>query len=376
MTATEIVAVSMDDLFSEWLPAWARMAESCPRSAVFLDPVGISAIYKSSLVVPLNGYLALQDRQPAALAICSENDISVAGTTLSTLQSINVDKFGRYEFLCEKGHESSLETIWEYLLTSGRWQAIDFNLIPSQSPTFKVGSAVANRLRWHLHVEPQFSSPWKPLCSDTSDWDADLKSKFKSNLRNRERRIEKLGRLRFQVVTDINLLQKALDVFYQLECRSWKGNEKSAIIQKPLVKSFYDNLVLGGAGNARIAVLYLDDQPIAAQLLRVVGGRMFLVKVSYNPEFGKYSPGQLIMRRVVKYAIETGISELDFLGEEAAWKSDWNATPDQNLAMRQFSPGIRGTYGYVATHGIREAAKRIPGARRIVSAVRNSRRAS
>ena len=369
-----IITIPIDELLSDWSQDWSRLAGSCPRSAVFLDPIGISAVCRSSLVPAISACMAVEDGRAVALALVSEGKISMGGVALNCLQSINVDMFGRYEFLHEPGHDAAVEKLWEYILASGRWDAVHLHLMPGECSSLAVGRAVAERLRWYTHTEQQFSSPWRALPRQVSEWGDGLKSKFKSNLRNREGRIGKLGKIRFEVVAEKERLRQPLEAFYQLELASWKGKEESAIVQKPRIRSFYDHLMLEGAGSSRIAILYLDDTPIAAQLLRVMGGRIYVVKVSYDPELGKYSPGQLIMCRTIQYAIEAGVTHLDFLGEEATWKSDWDVIPDASMALKLYSPGVKGGYAYFVRHGIREALKKVPAARRLVNAIRTAGR--
>src|SRR5438270_8579 len=79
--------------------------------------------------------------------------------------------------------------------------------------------------------------------------------------RRRERRLGELGAVRCDVARGGRTLQQALESFYELEARGWKGHSGSAVAQRPRVKRFYDRLVEHAAadGGVWIPTLALSD---------------------------------------------------------------------------------------------------------------------
>ena len=86
----------------------------------------------------------------------------------------------------------------------------------------------------------------------------------------------------------------------------------------------------------------VGEQAIAAQLIYVFERTMYLLKTAYNPEFAAYSPGQLITAQVMRYGIDKGMEDFDFLGLIMPWKEDWLPQLRNNIRMTLFAPSIGG----------------------------------
>ena len=245
--------------------------------------------------------------------------------------------------------------------------------VPEGSPTLAAGLKVARELGWRSIVQPTFLTPWRPL-SPTEPWDHGLKRKFKSNLRNRERRLAALGDVSFQVVTAAGgALRAALDVFYELEASGWKGERGTAVARQRQVKRFYDGLVDHACDDVRIPILAVSGRPVAAQVLRTCGRTMFMLKTAYDQEHAEYAPGQLITARVIRYGLEQGLEALDFLADNASWKADWAPRYRPHYRLLLFAPSLFGRSTYWIRYGIKEQAKKLPGAVRVARWLRSRR---
>lgn len=111
-----------------------------------------------------------------------------------------------------------------------------------------------------------------------------------------------------QAMTDYNTAYKA----------SWKANE--------LFGGFIEGLVRGLSepGWLRLAILYIDGQPAAAQLWFVAHGKASIFKLVYDQAWKQYSPGSILTRYLMKYVIVSDkVEEIDFLTGNDAYKQDW-----------------------------------------------------
>jgi hypothetical protein len=55
---------------------------------------------------------------------------------------------------------------------------------------------------------------------------------------------------------------------------------------------------LAAEGNASVALLRLEGQAVAAQVLMYCGATAYTWKTAFNAEYGKYSPGALLIDRI------------------------------------------------------------------------------
>jgi CelD/BcsL family acetyltransferase involved in cellulose biosynthesis len=352
-TRTEVIALS--DLSSADRVAWRELLATRPTSAPFLDEAWVAAWTH-----------AYGPEEP--LVVCAwENGRLVGIGALSeaprrTIQSLTNLESSRYEFLAADGRADVQERLVRALCEAGRWDVVSLDRLPEGSPTLHAALRVAGALDWRHVVDLALTSPWRALPRHPMPWDVDLKRKFKSNLRNRERRLEALGDVTFTVVRAAAAQREALETFYRLEASGWKGESGTAIVRDASTKTFYDDLHRRTTDDTWIPMLSVAGRPVAAQWIRVHERTLFLLKTAYDPEFAPYAPGQLLTARVMRYGIDQGMEVLDFLGDDMTWKDDWQPQLRPHHRLLLFSTSRRGRLAYWTGHGLREQAKRIPGA--------------
>ena len=77
-------------------------------------------------------------------------------------------------------------------------------------------------------------------------------------------------------------------------------------------------------GWTRLAILYVEEQPIAAQIWFVHQGKASIFRLSYAREWRPYSPGTILTAYLMEYVIDTDkVTEIDFLTGNDAYKQDW-----------------------------------------------------
>ena len=99
---------------------------------------------------------------------------------------------------------------------------------------------------------------------------------------------------------------------------SWKASERLHNFTPALVKN------LSQKGWLRLAILYVDAQPIAAQIWFVVHGKANIYRLVFDEKWKRYSPGSILTEHVMRYVIDTDrVSEIDFLTGNDRYKQDW-----------------------------------------------------
>lgn len=359
-----IEMMSVADVAQVQSSAWARLALERSEAAPFTDPAWIGT------------YDSVCAQERLVVAAAWENDQLVGLAPLhqqipaKRFVSPTFDWLNRFEFLAESSRRDVLDAFWRCWFGKTGCDVIHMELVPESSPTLASALTVASERGWRVTVEQTCLSPWRPLPATQDGWDTGLKSKFKANLRNREQRLANTGSVRFEVVRGPERLTAAMNVFYELEASGWKGQEQTSIRQRPDVRMFYDTLVARAPQDFWVPILYADDKPIAAQFIRVCGDVAYLLKVGFDPEFSPYSPGQLLMARVMAYSIAQGCTVFDFLGEQMTWKMDWNPLLRTLCRVQLFAPSLAGQTAYWSKVGYRDLLKKIPGLNSLVRRLR------
>src|SRR5262249_44820100 len=92
----------------------------------------------------------------------------------------------------------------------------------------------------------------------------------------------------------------AVGVFFEMEAKSWKGRNGTALLSDEHDADFARALIadLGWRRNASVALLRLDQRPIAAQVLLYCGSMAYTWKTAFDAAFAKFSPGVLLVDKI------------------------------------------------------------------------------
>ena len=214
----------------------------------------------------------------------------------------------------------------------------------------------------HLGVRSAARPPWIALDGGLAAFDATLKSKWKSNLRNRVKRFAALGENVHETIRErVPDLSRRLDECFALEATAWKGSSGSAIISQESTLRFYQDIARDAAadGSLRLQCLRVSGRLAAFQLDLEDAGVEYVLKIGYEPQLAAFSPGALLLRRVIEQAAAAGLHRIDLLGDDMPWKRDWTANHREHCRSLVFGRGPAGR----ALHALE--FKALPMARRI-----------
>jgi CelD/BcsL family acetyltransferase involved in cellulose biosynthesis len=96
--------------------------------------------------------------------------------------------------------------------------------------------------------------------------------------------------------------EQAFEAFLALEKASWKGDAGTALLSDPSDAVFVRRLLrnLAGQGSASVALLRVDGEAIAAQVLMYCGTTAYTWKTAFSASYGKYSPGALLIDKITE----------------------------------------------------------------------------
>lgn len=147
----------------------------------------------------------------------------------------------------------------------------------------------------------------------------------RKKLRQDWNRLSSLGAV--EVVNDRNpaAVEQAFEIFLAMEKASWKGEQGTALLSSSRDAAFVRRLLhdLAARGDASVALLRLDGDAIAAQVLMYCGATAYTWKIAFDAKFAKYSPGTLLVDRIADelfagpdiQAINSCAAEDSFMGQ-------------------------------------------------------------
>jgi hypothetical protein len=107
-----------------------------------------------------------------------------------------------------------------------------------------------------------------------------------------------------------------------LENASWKGAHGTALLSDVSDAAFVRRLMqrLAAEGNASVALLRVNGQAIAAQVLMYCGTTAYTWKTAFDASYSKYSPGALLIDRITdELFAQTDILAINSCAAEASF---------------------------------------------------------
>lgn len=213
------------------------------------------------------------------------------------------------------------------------WDVINLRPLDPQSPIFtttiqafrELGMAVQTYFcfgNWYLEVGGR----------SYEEYFQTLPKGLRKNIPYETRKLEKTGRVRIELVTDAQGLEQALDDYEKVYNTSWRIPEPYPDFIRGLARTAAAN------GWLRLGVLYLNDEPAAAQLWIVHAGVASIYKICYQEQFATLSVGKILTTRMMQHALDVDkVSEVDYLSGDDAYKKDWMSHRRERWGIMAFN---------------------------------------
>jgi CelD/BcsL family acetyltransferase involved in cellulose biosynthesis len=254
----------------------------------------------------------------------------------------------------------------------GSAAVLDFGRVPVEGALCRELTAAARRRRLRVALKP---TDGEAILDLPATWDAlraALSRSLRKNTERSERKLDALGRVSFEVVQGAPALAGALEECFDLETRGWKGERGSPIRSSASVLRFYTDLAAEEAAAGRFALytLRLDSRLVAFEYCLRAGGRIALLKISFDPALARHSPGQVLRLKILRREVERGEVHEYSMGPQSQWKLHWATRVEPVCRLRIYGRGLRGRAAWLAGPGTRAVLGRSDTVRRLVRRVR------
>lgn len=154
-------------------------------------------------------------------------------------------------------------------------------------------------------------------------------SNFRNNLKQKRKRFEKMGALRFELPEDFDSSAETVD-WVLSEKRKWvqRQQKKCPWIAQSETRAFFlaAAMLRSDLGRFGLFRLTLDGKPVAAFLATIDRTRIEMLVTSFDPDYSRFSPGMLLIEDVVRWSYNHGLS-FDMRPLWLEYKERWaNAT--------------------------------------------------
>jgi CelD/BcsL family acetyltransferase involved in cellulose biosynthesis len=215
---------------------------------------------------------------------------------------------------------------------------LDLARVPADSPTIELlKAACAGRAA--VVVRPREATPFVALSPAWREPESQLTSRRRGDLARARRRAEEFGPIECRIETPTpENFDRLFDRACAIEARSWKGRVGSALALDPLRATFYRHYgrLSTRAGQFRFAWLRYGNELVAMQMAIEVGQRYWLLKIGYDEQFARTSPGIMLVADTLRLCAERELSTYEFLGTNADWIRAFTADERPTVSVRTY----------------------------------------
>lgn len=281
----------------------------------------------------------------------------VPARMLKAVFNLNTQRFDLVHGAAEGERRQITKAAWEAMQSLPGWDVVELRLVRSDSWLADVAS-LAEREGWFTGVWQMGVAPYiaLPRSKDQGLAVAEFFSTSRKHLRQeldrRLRRLRELGSVEFVVTHGCS--PELLATYFDLEARGWKGRRGTAVTDDPRVARLHGEFSTQMAARNALYVyeLKIDNKTIAMSLNIREGRQMIHWKTSFDEEYSRFAPGNLLFRKLLTDSIEQGLDEIDFLPPSTPNKRVWATGERQYVAFYIFRRSLAGSLLFAWKFGI------------------------
>jgi CelD/BcsL family acetyltransferase involved in cellulose biosynthesis len=276
---------------------------------------------------------ALISRTPAGQEASALRGLFPGPNSVAALSNYQSTMFAMLTSDEDREDHRAIDEIARHLIDK-KVTALELNLLP---PGDRATGQLVEALRARGQLVQTFEDDFM-IFEDVSDSSFDdfwktRSSRLKNTHRRREKQLAKKGKIRFEMIQDTADVERGIDSYNQVFGVSWKDPEEFPDFTPGLIHA------AAAAGALRLGILFLDAQPISAQLWLVSGGVASIFKLHYVDEYKDYSPGTICSHRMMRHVIDVDhVKEIDFGRGTSTYKKWWMHNERKMLTLVSFNP--------------------------------------
>jgi hypothetical protein len=222
-----------------------------------------------------------------------------------------------------------------YLFQQKDWDLFQLPNLPQGSQTLELLRSVSQDLP-RFRIRKGVVCPYVTIPDTKEKLIVGLNPKFRRELERRLRKLEReRGKVELKNYLQFGSLEEAMGILFRLHQKRWilKGeagvfhSEEARNMVMETAKLFEEKDWL------RLNFLTVNGKPVAANYDLEYAGRMYGHLCGFDPDYSKYSVGNLLLLKVLEMCVEKRISEYDFMQGDDCYKYDWTKKQRQNITV-------------------------------------------
>jgi CelD/BcsL family acetyltransferase involved in cellulose biosynthesis len=184
-----------------------------------------------------------------------------------------------------------------------------------------------------------------PRTGSWTTFESRMSKSRRDNLKRKTKAAMKIGETTFETVRPTPETYLAyLDEFVAMEAAGWKGQDGGAVLQNAHQRRFWALYLesLASRNQFVVFIMRIAGKAVAIRLAAEYAGRLWELKITYDEEYRRCSPGVLLTHETIRYVFEQGLEAHEFLGHEEEWERTWTDEFHEYLTFQTVPLSVTG----------------------------------
>ena len=217
--------------------------------------------------------------------------------------------------------EAILRSLFRFLARSVKWDLLRLTFLPGEDFDLETLDRVLSADSLTYKERAWFGDWYLDGIDFTGEqYLASRISHVRKNIKRFAKQFGHDGGMKLEIVTggDDETIDRWMDHFHAVYKKSWKEWEAHSTFDRALAKMARDR------GYLRLGLLFVHDNPVAAQFWLVCNRKAYVAKIVYDEQLKKFSPGVTLTAAMSTHVIDNDkVEEIDFQFGDDAYKKDW-----------------------------------------------------
>ena len=225
------------------------------------------------------------------------------------------------DFIClPEKLEGFLSQMLDFIDVSNEFSTkhLDLANFQDDSPSLALLESLCQGKQRTYEMKVLQPSPSIHLPSSWEEYLQSLHKKQRHEVRRKERNIERDYQVELNFSENSHDVTEDLGRFIEL----MRNEEKKAAFLNPVTEQYLFGLGKAAhqAGRLNLASLMVDGKQAAAYLNFFFDNKLWVYNTGWDPEFSKASPGWVLLVKLIQWAIEQGLDEVDLMRGDEEYK--------------------------------------------------------
>jgi len=328
--------VCADSEFHDLREDWNNVLKKCKDNNVFLTWEWLSTWWKHygtgrKLLI----LLAENENKIVSIAPLMNSVDKLLGFKLRKIEFLGSKHTDYHNFLLAKQKEKSLKLFLSYL-NKISWDCMELKEIPETAESiFLLRKLHSQNFMFSEEVSGQ--CPYINLPKSWETFYKELRGNKRSTLGRCLRALSKRYEVKFSKHSNIESLPEAMKTFCILHEKRWRSKGLPGSFQEdPKFRNFLLDIsqLFAKKDWLNLSFLTVNDEPISSVLCFEYNETLYGYHGGFDPNYSKFSVGNLLIMFLIKDAIRRGLTKFDFLKGAETYKYTWNALVRNNIEAR------------------------------------------